>query len=147
MREIKFRAWYIDEKRFIDEFTLNYIKDSIGNKFFSIETPERLNLRIEDGIILMQFTGLKDKNGKEIYEGDIIRYNYHTSNRNGNTDFTGVIEYYSKEIEIHHEETLIVGFLFKGWCDIKEDYWFTKIPDVEDKEIIGNIYKNPELLK
>ena len=65
MREIKFRAWDKDEKRMTTTFSVS----SQGQVTF---TPLGESTRYLTGYILMQFTGLLDKNGKEIYEGDII---------------------------------------------------------------------------
>lgn len=65
MREIKFRAWAkgeFDESIMLDWETFRHsIAEWIGNE--------------ERGCVLMQYTGLEDKNGKEIYEGDIVRLN------------------------------------------------------------------------
>ena len=73
-------------------------------------------------IIIMQYTGLKDKNGKEIYEGDIFRAK-HDFGPGG-----------------WHEEIGTVSFnLMNGY---QWNYW-----DYENLEIIGNKYENPELLK
>ena len=62
MREIKFRAWDTTEKKMHHEISLMFANDLNG-------VFEGLN---ECGCIVMQYTGLKDKNGKEIYEGDIL---------------------------------------------------------------------------
>jgi len=84
---------------------------------------------------LMQFTGLKDKNGKEIFEGDIVRYIL------GKNTFTEVITY-NKDL---------AGFGFLS-ISIDDDYVFTlgeliENLDLSSIEVIGNIYENPELLE
>jgi len=68
---------------------------------------------------LMQFTGLKDKNGKEIYEGDIVSAFGRTS-----------------AVKFHD-----------GYFDCGIDYIESQSLNVDSYEIIGNIYENPELLK
>jgi len=79
---------------------------------------------------LMQFTGLKDKNGKEIYEGDIVSY----------------FQPYANRTDIHFVkwDNLFAGFgLFEKnneWC--KESDWLK----IQEIVIIGNIHENPELL-
>jgi len=82
-----------------------------------------------------QFTGLLDKNGREIYEGDIVKYN--------------VWEKFREEC---HERIMAVQFStdcagFAPMCySVKvEDAYYNY--EVEDLEVIGNIYENPELLK
>lgn len=128
MREIKFRSW--------DPFngTMSPPNDVNGNKkdlgwFFS--QHDNANEGGND-CKLMQFAGLKDKNGKEIYEGDIIS-------------------------AAHFTHPLIVGYNTESasfCCNKTNDfetqscYWFYNDVVISDGWIvIGNIYENPELLK
>jgi uncharacterized phage protein (TIGR01671 family) len=111
MREIKFRAWNKKEKimDYDQEFIFDYLKPS---NFFFKENYERFG-------DVMQFTGLKDKNRKEIYEGDIIMKSLKD---NGRKDEKIIVKW--------DEQT--VGFNISG----KKGHMY---------EIIGDIYQNPEL--
>lgn len=82
-------------------------------------------------VALMQYTGLKDKNGKEIYEGDIVK-------TPGNRKAKGVFG---------NGAFWFVGFPFyeKSFFDRQSKTW--KIQNAIKWEIIGNIYENPELIK
>jgi hypothetical protein len=107
-REIKFRAWDMDNK--------------IMSKPFGLMHGEEL---LSDMHIIMQYTCLKDKNGKEIYEGDIVRV----------------------DNEDHGPEIRLVEWLVGNVCE-GESAGFTIISgDVYEYEVIGNIYEHPELLK
>lgn len=81
-----------------------------------------------------QFTGLLDKNGKEIYEGDIIF--------SQKCDCRAILH----KVEYNVDNAMFVAKPIQGWdfdfCQIRKD-WVDKY----GKEIIGNIYDNPELLK
>jgi len=109
MRTIKFRAWDRTNKRFWSHFSVSSAHGSIWFRGLKKEDWE-----------LMQFTGLIDKNGKEIYEGDIVKGNR-----------VGII--------IYSDEHAGFYTFFK-----RRDLIDNIFP--EYLEVIGNIYENPELL-
>jgi hypothetical protein len=134
MRELKFRAWDEQEKRMLYS-TESY---DYGNTEFQFIDGELCVVRYScgwnnfpiaekaEGIKgMMQYTGLKDRNGQEVYEGDIV---------NNEDNETAVIVYDS-------------GSFILQYPDSPLD--FDSLFDFQDKEleIIGNIYENPELLE
>ena len=125
MREIKFRAWSPSLKKWRSDWSIS-------------EYTEVLDLnetRIDDDLILCQYTGLKDKNGiltQEIYEGDVVLVR-----ANGFNDHKKQVVFSSHRGWGLPEREIQPGGMFN------ESDWeacFTY-------EIIGNIYENPELLK
>lgn len=141
----KFRAWDKKNKSFItndDEFKEYMI--GLDGKFYrmdfysGVSGHENGNLiwnELKD-IILMQYTGLKDKNGKEICEGDIVRVN---DDRDGDRTYEVIFEkgcYWGNCIYTPRPSTTPQKTLL---CDL--DYW-----EFQSKEIIGYIYENPELI-
>ena len=127
MREIKFRAWVKEKKAIFEVILIDYVTKKVT---YLLERVGHL-LSIRDAkfndVELMQYTGLKDKNNKEIYEGDILFESF------GERYYKVVFENGSFRAE------------FKG--DF-EEYSFDLIDVVaQGCEIVGNIYENPELIK
>ncbi len=132
MREIKFRAW---ENKKMEYYSGHSLEDCF------VGYPYK-------DYLYMQFTGLLDKNGKEIYEGDILLYRKVISKISFQDKNTG--NYVTKEKknpreELHYYE---VFFSPKGqWCMRRNDQASSLFGQNERHEIIGNIHSNPELLK
>lgn len=106
MREIRFRSWETDEKKYTDFFGQGYV-----------------NILPTNGCIIEQSTGLHDKNGKEIYEGDIVRYDVSGNNF--------VVEYWIEDWACY----VLVGIGGSGYEAMLSDYNTTNI------EVIGNIHE------
>lgn len=115
-RQIKFRAWDIHTKTMLDS-------DFVG-KNWSVN-----DLMPPSEFPIMQYTGFLDKNGKEIYEGDIVSYNE-----------TQTMKAHKQIVEWKSERA-------NADCDCwGVEYSGFSLTSVKDCEIIGNIYENPELL-
>ncbi|MHA1280294.1 MAG: YopX family protein [Candidatus Helarchaeota archaeon] len=158
MREKKFRAWDKENKRWYKNNPKAYkeylcISDDVmvvveykpnNSGGYSPCAMRQLNNPEVDKIILMQYTGLKDKNGKEIYEGDIIE-----SIENGMIykienfiPITRMCEYdCSIPIGKRDGKEILRG---NGISESYSDDWMS---NPKFYEIIGNIYENEELIK
>lgn len=121
MREIKFRVYIKSLKKIeaVREISFGG-KEILGIRVSSFITDSYIT---EMDYELMQYTGLKDKNGKEIYEGDILK------------------DIKTEKISQIYWNGITASFKLKG--EIGED---NELFDVHGSEIIGNIYENPELL-
>jgi uncharacterized phage protein (TIGR01671 family) len=125
MREIKFRAWDKELKKMYSNINLNRFEPSCRGFVPVFYTEDYLDNCLEednkDKFILMQYTGLKDKNGKEIYEGDVVEW-----------------EVYGEESKLVKRKTHIY-FFHDGWR-------FPSAVPICSLKVIGNIHDNPKLI-
>ena len=123
MRDIKFRAWDNNEEWMVDDMLLSFDGEILTDDVQPNDTPyKEIELADEGRYELMQYTGMKDVKGVEIYEGDILQS-----------------EHYFK-----------YKVVFKGdcWrCESLKNSRFKNRFIGRDLKVIGNIYENPELLE
>jgi uncharacterized phage protein (TIGR01671 family) len=129
-REIKFRAWHTNlEKMFspeeMGEDQLTLMPN--GQGFINVHGADTRRSELMRAMIPLQYTGLKDKNGKEIYEGDVVKGIWY--GKTIDKDIFGVVDF---------EEGM---FGLTNKID-DEPYSINRL----FVEVIGNIYENPELL-
>ena len=133
MQEIKFRVWDKKLKTYLNPeyfyitgegrgFTCEHLPGMYSDRWVYMGTAR---------FILMQYTGLKDKNGKEIYEGDILAYTWYED---------------KGQYGITHKQRMTITFIngsFSLGILASDSYQYSK----KDWEITGNRHENPKLLK
>jgi len=126
--KLKFRAWLKEDKEMVDVEEIHFFNgefDFIGDAITWMCKS--------DDCVLMQSTGLKDKNGKEIFEGDIVKVTDDDERTNfpdgGIGTICGLDEIFMWYID---------GQVHNGLFDISQEYYI---------EVVGNIYENPKLLE
>lgn len=132
MIEYKYRIW--DDSKIIYQDNINWIdfKNGCASVFdkYGHENNYSKEIKIKDNI--SQYTSYKDMNGKEIYNGDIVKKA---------DQGIGVIKY-GKHDTTNPEGECSIGFYISwqtdAWLRIDLGYWLNKI------EVIGNIYENPD---
>lgn len=137
MREIKLRAWLKEDKKLCHVTQLHFIDKEICVEWKAFE-----EVGVAQEYELMQYTGLKDKNGKEIYEGDIVE----TQDQNNIIKFQHgcfmLIGLHEDEYERNYSR--LYHYLEDATIPNIRESRFDGVSTV--LQVIGNIYENPELL-
>lgn len=123
MRDIKFRAYYKTDKRIYEVLYLDFASNEL--RLWDEETELDFECSFED-VELMQYTGLKDKNDKEIYEGYIVHFKTLRSKE------------YIGEVKSYEDAA--------SFFVVAKEHYMECLDDVYDLEVLGNIYENKELL-
>lgn len=131
----KFRAFYKPNKKMYKVLTLDIIdKKALIKNTDDLDKPLKGYAKWEE-MELMQSTGLKDKNGKEIFEGDIL-------------DFVVYNFYDGSDKRLKGKMIYKYASFILQTLNTKEEYdLFRVLLDDEEVEILGNIYENPELME
>lgn len=130
MREIKFRTWSKLLNKMLSHEDLNKTLKNLTK----IEYIAGIFLPLNSDNEIMQYTGLNDKNGNEIYEGDILK-----GTTKGNSDEILAITYVKWD---RGQFDLFTEMTSDSWEDALFNYM-----QFFDVEVMGNIYENPELLE
>lgn len=128
MRDIKFRIWDGVKNEWLassNKDALPYYGFALVGEVMTVQSPPYWSL--DEGNVVEQSTGLRDKNGKDIYEGDIVKYD----------NSVGKVFYDSE----------CACFNVSGFYNGSQDYPTMAFNEHAVMEVIGNIHENPELLE
>ena len=146
-RTIKFRAWdkeyekmtYFDEEDYEYKPPLVFRLDQVFKKDDNYDDYEDFEYNdITDKVEIMQYTGLHDENGKEIYEGDIIEFSYDM--------FVGNFDTFVAKGKVVFEEGAFYVEAFGNERTTEGEAYLLYSINLDTIEVIGNIYENKELL-
>lgn len=135
MREVKFIAWQKSTQSIRQVLVIDYLNNMIDLVGGEIE-------QYFEDVELMQYTGLKDKNGTEIYEGDVLEREVH-------------VVLHGTDLDKWIKERVVVDWKYSGWYVNEDELEFVLDEGVDRHtlcrqtalEVVGNIYENPELLE
>lgn len=130
-RPIKFRFWDKSVGKFTDFGAIHIDGDIMTRSATFGGLYDFVSDEMEENIVVQQYTGLKDRSGTEIYEGDIVRLN------------TGAVGFYE-----YSEPHLAFAVRLKEPDCSSDDFIISKLDGWHnlDVKVIGNVYENPELL-
>jgi uncharacterized phage protein (TIGR01671 family) len=135
-REIKFRAWNKKDKVMVDVAAMNFGPSGFWSL---IEDADDAELQLADSYELMQYTGLKDKNGREIYEGDILRV---TTGEDGES-YVAIVKWFGDE----DYPAFDLAGIPAAWNYDANALATIFQSGVETCEVIGNIFEDKQLLE
>ena len=136
---MKYRIWDKKEKMYVQDYDDFFVNPD--GEIYIVDLYEGINRFCKpDRYVIEQYTGLKDKNGKEIYKGDIVYFS--VFDYNGlDTQYLGIVKFANGKWEIWNNEK---DEYYD--CDGAFDLYWVKEQD-DELEIIGNIHENAELLE
>lgn len=134
-QEIKFRVWDKKDKVMVDVASINFWPDGVLSVLEDVDDAEP---QLADGYELMQYTGLKDKNGREIYEGDILK----VTSEDGES-YVATVKWFGDE----GYPAFDLAGIPASWSYDANALATIFQSGVETCEVIGNIFEDKQLLE